>query len=350
MITEFARFMNRRGSSTQWFYTDEVLLDGEVGIERDVVTGLKRIKIGDGSTPWNSLGYIGFPDFNDAADTDILQKTAVIQGATQVVDNDPRIPTQAEKNALAGTDGSPGDLNRYVTSTDSRMTDARPPTAHASTHSDGQSDPVTLANLVGNLTQARSHDSPDTDSAAIALHHTLGTSATQAAAGNDARFPTAGQLSAMAGTYGTPGSANKYVSETDPIFNSFLTEVGNFQVTSHSSLSLSQSGDGTYTYSIAGFSGATGFDVTKITGFYIACSAYVESYASSSNGYVYATMFGVESAICRMAAGSGLYNESKSTSMFAFVPITAGQTDLVLRISSSHGSGSFAVIGVQQAE
>lgn len=40
----------------------------------------------------------------------------------------------------------------------------------------------------GNLTQARSHDSPDTDSATSALHHTLGAGANQAAAGNHAHW------------------------------------------------------------------------------------------------------------------------------------------------------------------
>jgi hypothetical protein len=38
------------------------------------------------------------------------------------------------------------------------------------------------------LTQARTHESPDTDSATSALHHTLGTGANQAAAGNDSRL------------------------------------------------------------------------------------------------------------------------------------------------------------------
>jgi hypothetical protein len=40
----------------------------------------------------------------------------------------------------------------------------------------------------GNLTQSVSHDTPDTDSTTSALHHTLGTGANQAAAGNDSRL------------------------------------------------------------------------------------------------------------------------------------------------------------------
>jgi hypothetical protein len=41
------------------------------------------------------------------------------------------------------------------------------------------------------LTQANTHESPDTDTATTALHHTLGTGANQAAAGNDARLSDA---------------------------------------------------------------------------------------------------------------------------------------------------------------
>jgi len=41
--------------------------------------------------------------------------------------------TQAEKNALAGTSGTPDSSNRYVTNSDSRMTDARTPASHAIT-------------------------------------------------------------------------------------------------------------------------------------------------------------------------------------------------------------------------
>lgn len=66
-----------------------------------------------------------------------------------------------------------------------------------------------LADLAGNLTQARSHDSPDTNSAATALHHTLGTGANQAAAGNDARLsdartPTGTAGGGLHGTYPDP--------------------------------------------------------------------------------------------------------------------------------------------------
>ena len=49
--------------------------------------------------------------------------------------------------------------------------------AHATTHADGGSDPVSLI-------QSQTHGSADTDSATTALHHTLGAGANQSAAGN----------------------------------------------------------------------------------------------------------------------------------------------------------------------
>lgn len=67
---------------------------------------------------------------------------------------------------------------------DPRLNDARPPAAHAAYHAENGSDPITISTLAGNLTQARTHDSADTDALASSLHHTIGTSATQAAAGN----------------------------------------------------------------------------------------------------------------------------------------------------------------------
>lgn len=48
------RFRLRRGLAATWAATNDVLLDGEFGLERD--TG--KLKIGDGVTPWNTLPYL----------------------------------------------------------------------------------------------------------------------------------------------------------------------------------------------------------------------------------------------------------------------------------------------------
>ncbi len=55
---------------------------------------------------------------------------------------------------------------------------------------------------------------PKDAAGAIAALRTLGTGSTQAAAGNDARFPSTDQKAALAGT-GTPGAGNKYVTNDD---------------------------------------------------------------------------------------------------------------------------------------
>lgn len=46
------------------------------------------------------------------------------------------LPSQGQKNALAGTQGTPGDTNRYVTTQDARLADPRTPTAHAHQNAD----------------------------------------------------------------------------------------------------------------------------------------------------------------------------------------------------------------------
>lgn len=48
--------------------------------------------------------------------------------------------TAAQIFALGGTAGIPSSTNKYVTDSDARMTDARTPTAHATTHTDGTDD------------------------------------------------------------------------------------------------------------------------------------------------------------------------------------------------------------------
>ena len=49
--------------------------------------------------------------------------------------------------------------------------------------------------------------------AGTASMRTLGSGAQTAAAGNDGRFPTAGEKAALAGSTGTPGSGNKYLTQ-----------------------------------------------------------------------------------------------------------------------------------------
>jgi len=45
----------RKGTASQWADANPTLALGECGFEANTL----RIKIGDGTTPWNSLRYIG---------------------------------------------------------------------------------------------------------------------------------------------------------------------------------------------------------------------------------------------------------------------------------------------------
>lgn len=67
---------------------------------------------------------------------------------------------------------------------DSRLSNPRSPTIHASTHQTGGSDEISLGSLAGNLEQDRSHDLADTDQYENSLHHTLGNGQMQAAPGD----------------------------------------------------------------------------------------------------------------------------------------------------------------------
>lgn len=58
------------------------------------------------------------------------------QRTRQAIDAHPQLPTAGEKAALAGTSGTPSNTNRYVTNSDPRLSDARPPTAHTHNASD----------------------------------------------------------------------------------------------------------------------------------------------------------------------------------------------------------------------
>ena len=46
------------------------------------------------------------------------------------------LPSTGQKNALAGTSGTPGDSNRFVTNSDARLSDARTPTTHTHDYAD----------------------------------------------------------------------------------------------------------------------------------------------------------------------------------------------------------------------
>lgn len=51
--TLLTRLQQKRDASSNWSANNPILLDGEIGVESDTY----KIKIGDGTTAWNSLPY-----------------------------------------------------------------------------------------------------------------------------------------------------------------------------------------------------------------------------------------------------------------------------------------------------
>jgi hypothetical protein len=82
------------------------------------------------------LGLAADHEHPFAADADLTAHAATAHGlSSHAIDGAYHsglevLPTQGQKNALAGTSGTPGTTNQYVTHQDSRLSDARTPTAH----------------------------------------------------------------------------------------------------------------------------------------------------------------------------------------------------------------------------
>jgi hypothetical protein len=113
----------RRGTAAQWTSTDPTLAAGEWGYETDT----NKVKIGDGTTAWISLGYQGAgdvtltgtqtltnktltdPKINLAFDAETASYTAVLANNSQVVTMDNAaantfsIPTNASVAFPVGT-------------------------------------------------------------------------------------------------------------------------------------------------------------------------------------------------------------------------------------------------------
>lgn len=63
MATSLVRIQNRRKTAAAWTAANEVLLQGEFGVETDT----SKYKVGDGSTTWTLLKYAGVDDASVAA-------------------------------------------------------------------------------------------------------------------------------------------------------------------------------------------------------------------------------------------------------------------------------------------
>lgn len=93
----------------------------------------------------NSSIHFGVGAVSHAAITDLSYATAGHTGFA--ADTDTRFPSSDQKLALAGTSGVPNTSNRYVTNADTRLTNSRVPTTHASTHFTGGTDALAASNI-----------------------------------------------------------------------------------------------------------------------------------------------------------------------------------------------------------
>lgn len=66
----------RRGTASEWTSANPTLATGEVGLETDT----SKLKIGDGSTAWNSLGYLDTASYNDLGDLSDVTITSANPG------------------------------------------------------------------------------------------------------------------------------------------------------------------------------------------------------------------------------------------------------------------------------
>ena len=160
------RIQLRRDTAANWASNNPILALGEVGFETDT----KILKIGNGSTEWNSLGYTVFPvgttantvaagddsrfsnnrtptahssthaiggsDALSPSDIGAVDSTTTVSAGTGLSGGG-ALSSNVTLNVVYGTDGSTS-----CEGNDARLIDSRTPTAHASSHSSGGSDPV----------------------------------------------------------------------------------------------------------------------------------------------------------------------------------------------------------------
>jgi len=139
--------------------------------------------------------------------------------------------TTAKGKIQLATDGGTT-AGTAVQANDGRLSNARAPTGHASTHYGVGDDLIPNATaeasgLMSNADKTKLDNQLPTADEKAALAGVGGTpsGSNKYVTDADGRLPTTGEKAALAGSYGTPGSANKYVTETDPILGGSAADI-----------------------------------------------------------------------------------------------------------------------------
>jgi hypothetical protein len=103
-ITLNALQKQRRDTASNWTSNNTVLLAGEIGWETDT----RKIKIGDGTTAWQSLDYLPIPDVNRLLTGNLtVGGNFTVNGTTTTIDT--TTLTVEDKNIEIGKVSSPSD-------------------------------------------------------------------------------------------------------------------------------------------------------------------------------------------------------------------------------------------------
>ena len=157
--TIYHRYRLKRRTTAGWAANNEVLLAGEPGIEV-LVDGTEKIKYGDGVKTWSQLSYAaGDGDgasLSNATPQALGTAAAGSSAEASRADHRHQMPTAGQVGAdatgtaaaavaahAAAADPHPG----YALESDARLSDARTPTAHKSTHATGGTDALTPADI-----------------------------------------------------------------------------------------------------------------------------------------------------------------------------------------------------------
>lgn len=135
---------------------------------------------------------------------------AVASEPTAVGVNATFLPVQAEKDALAGTSGTPSGTNRYVTNADPRL-----PSTGENDALVGSFGTPSNTNRFVTSTDPRLPTQPESD----ALVGTAGAGPSTSnpyVLADFPNLPSAGEKAALGGSFGAPGASNPYLTKTDP--------------------------------------------------------------------------------------------------------------------------------------